>query len=483
MSLNVKNETIRIENGYLDNRNGNPLVNLYFYAYQGEQTGIFCNNIINTNTILNILSGQQSLQSGSIYINENNVQNIDANPQSALKELTAIISETPKFSSNLSVAENFAILSPKKHLLLNKYHYIHQLQTLLSQFDIPFDFQTPLSELSPLQRCIGELFQAFSFGKKLIIIHNPSSFLSNTELQNLTGLINRLAVFGICFLIFDLSIDFLTYCSSTIFLVNNGATAAKFSRDEFDEIYKYFDIASAELKEPHYSGICSAAAPVLKFSHVSFKSINDISFSLSPGQCALIKCSKYSEYKSLCSLLTEPNIPENGKIYFKNKPFISKGICANIQNGLSVLPEIAYESILNEKLDAVSNCTFNILPKIKNPFFSNKYYFSVYSRLSEFFSDEDLHRPVSTFSPVEKEKLVLCKMLLQSPNVLVCLHPFFCTSYKMENEVKKMLLEYSANNIALLIITLHHQVLPVNTYTEYTIKNGSLSKINSTALS
>ena len=470
----MKTELLRIENGMLESSDGVFLRDLYLYAFCGETIGMVYDNFISADSIIRVLSGNATLDSGTLFYYEKRIPHAAA--LGVFKRNATMISEKTKLSPNLTVLENYHLqMRPASPFLRNPYRYARQVSFLLQAFSVPFDLFDYVHSLSPLLCSIAELLLAYLSQKQYVILLNPNNYFSASECREFMRYVNRLTALGMTFFIFDYDLDFLRDYTNRIFLVQHGQTAGIFDSRRKEDVSRL--VYSGDPTKPAPPrGFSPPSREMLRFQNVSSPVFQDVSFRLRQGEILSITCSQDREYQSLRALLFGRESSDSGTIFYRNQYYTAQGLQHSIRQGLCIVEENSIHTMLNENTDVLSNCCMDVLHKISGPILQNKYLNSIRSRLSEYFTPADFSRPVHTLSPFEKQTLVFCKMLLYAPSVLVCMRPFAFPDVKMFGVVRNMIADCARNNISVLILSLQSPNLAGLNATEYMLYRGVLSK-------
>ncbi len=172
--------------------NTHALVDINFELELGEVHALLGENGAGKSTLIKVLGGIHQPDSGTIAINDSLVKM--QNVQAAQTAGIGIIHQEIVLVPNLSVAENIFLgreitnkLGLKDTNEINK-----QATEMVRDLGIDIDVTKPVYQLSIAQQQMVEIVKAISFHVKILVMDEPTSSLSNEEVEKLYATIERL---------------------------------------------------------------------------------------------------------------------------------------------------------------------------------------------------------------------------------------------------------------------------------------------------
>jgi inositol transport system ATP-binding protein len=159
------------------------------HAFLGE-------NGAGKSTLLKILSGAQPHDSGHIFFNGSPVN--FTSPQAA--QLSGIVTIYQEFTlaPNMTIAENVFIgREPGSRLFVSRRALEQQTQVLIERIGLERSPNALVRDLSVAEQQMVEIARAISMKSRLIVMDEPTSALSRTEVQKLFEIIRALKRDGI----------------------------------------------------------------------------------------------------------------------------------------------------------------------------------------------------------------------------------------------------------------------------------------------
>lgn len=158
----------------------------------GEVHGLVGENGAGKSTLIKILMGAYSKDAGTISIEGKEVE-IHSPLHARLHGLVAVYQDV-MLARHLSVGENFFLGKlPRSPLGLIDWKKIHQVtRETLEELDLSIDPRMLVQSLPPAQQEMVTIAKAFYQKSKLIVFDEPTALLTNEQVAELFGLIEKL---------------------------------------------------------------------------------------------------------------------------------------------------------------------------------------------------------------------------------------------------------------------------------------------------
>jgi inositol transport system ATP-binding protein len=163
----------------------------------GEIHGLLGENGAGKSTLLKILSGAHAPTSGRIVFGGAEYSPVD--PNDAKHRGIVTIYQELSLIPTLSVAENIFIgRAPLGAFGLIDWRKMHEeARRIIARVGLAIDPATPVSALSVAEQQLVEIARALSIEGRLIIMDEPTSALTETEVQSLLKIMGRLRDEGV----------------------------------------------------------------------------------------------------------------------------------------------------------------------------------------------------------------------------------------------------------------------------------------------
>ncbi|MDR1612159.1 MAG: sugar ABC transporter ATP-binding protein [Planctomycetota bacterium] len=212
-----------------------------FNIRPGETLGLIGENGAGKSTLVNILGGAFSDYEGEILVEGKPARILTPTDARALG-IVGIRQELSLFP-NLNVARNiFLGNEPRKAcgLLLDHDAMAREAGRLLASFGLDISPETPLDRLTVAQKQMVEIVRALSYNAKLIIMDEPTSSLTEKEVDILAGIMADLKARGVAIILITHKLNEILRFCERVFIFRDGRNAGvlekgEFSRDRFIE--------------------------------------------------------------------------------------------------------------------------------------------------------------------------------------------------------------------------------------------------------
>lgn len=177
-------------------------------------------------TLIKILAGVHRADSGEIKKNGNVVQ--FQNPIQSKSAGVATIYQEFSLVPQLNIAENISLGNfPKKNrVTINSKEVIERAQQVLSLFNIDLDVNLEVASLSVADQQIVEIAKAVSINSQLLILDEPTTALSSSEVARLHKIIENLAHNGKAILYVSHRLEELFDVADEVTVLRDGAKVA-----------------------------------------------------------------------------------------------------------------------------------------------------------------------------------------------------------------------------------------------------------------
>lgn len=175
------------------------LSNVSLDFYQGEVHAIVGENGAGKSTLMKIVSGVYFPDSGTITIDNEEVS--FKKPREALEKGVSIIHQELNIAKDLTVAENIYLgeeIRTKGFLpLLDRKRMEKLAEDTLARMGVKLDVRRISDELTASEQQLIEIAKVFNRNSKIIIMDEPTSSLSEAEIEVLFKIIEQLKQQGV----------------------------------------------------------------------------------------------------------------------------------------------------------------------------------------------------------------------------------------------------------------------------------------------
>ena len=252
----------------------------------GEIHALLGENGAGKSTMMKILAGAQSKDSGEIYIN-GKIAAIDS-PQKAMSLGISIIYQEFNLVPYLSAGENiFLGREPVGFIpgIVDFKTLYREAQSVIDNLGVQFDARTPVNQLSVAQQQMVEIAKATSKKSKIIVMDEPSATLTDHELRALFKLMLKLKSEGVSIVYISHRLEEIIEVCDRATIMRDGQWIATKNVSDLtrEEIIKL--MVGRELKDAIPKVAAKQGAPALTVRNLNREGIlHDISFTVHQGE-------------------------------------------------------------------------------------------------------------------------------------------------------------------------------------------------------
>ena len=262
-----------------------------FDLHAGEVHGLIGENGAGKTTLMHILAGAQQPTEGEILLDGQPVH--FANTSEALDQRICIVYQELNLIPYLSVAEN--IFLGREILgttgLINAKSQNQRCRELLASLDPSIDPRAKLNTLRVGQQQIVEIAKALNSQARVIFMDEPTSAISDSEVEVLFKLIESLRQDGIAIVYVSHKMDELLRITDRITVLRDGkfVDTVVTSNTQQEAIVRL--MIGRDLSEMYVQNVAKIGEEVLRVDSLSQRSIvgerllvDDVSFSVAAGE-------------------------------------------------------------------------------------------------------------------------------------------------------------------------------------------------------
>ena len=195
------------------------MVDVDFELKAGEVHALLGENSAGKSTLIKILGGIYSIDKGKTYINGEEAHIADV--KDAQKYGVSIIHQEIVLVPNMTVAENIYLgKEPMKKGMVDKKTMLEDAQVLLDNYNLKISSGILVRKLTVAQQQMIEIIKAVSFDSNIIVMDEPTSSLSEKEVEFLFSTIADLKAKGV-------GIVYISHRMSELFEVSDRVTVLR----------------------------------------------------------------------------------------------------------------------------------------------------------------------------------------------------------------------------------------------------------------
>ena len=401
------------------------LNNVSFSVREGEIHALVGENGAGKSTLLNILHGVISPASGNIFINGEEVRFPSA--YAAIKAGVVKVHQEITLVPEMTVMENlFLGFERTKTLTLNRRKMIKETEELLKTLKCNLSPDDKVKNLNVGEKQMLQIAKALHLKAKIISFDEPTSSLTNVEVETLLGLIRNLKEKGITIL-------YITHKLDEVYKISDRATVLR--DGEYINTFDVKGLSKETLIKNMVGRVVTMFAKRQKPSVVNWDEVvleaegltgrlgfRDISFKLHKGEIlgfyGLVGAKRTETLMSLFGAY--PLV--KGTIHLDGKQINIKTPRDATRNSLSLVPENRKDQGFVKDLKNVDNISLASLSKFQKGLFQNKKEkwenaFRAGKKVGLAPNDPDFY--TNNLSGGNQQKVIIAKWLSTNADILI----------------------------------------------------------------
>lgn len=429
-----------------------------FQLEQGEIHGLLGENGAGKSTLIKVLGGVHQPDGGNIYINQNAVEITDVH--TATQHGIGIIHQEIVLVPELTISENiFLGREPVNYFGIKNEKKMYDLATeMVKSMDLNFDVSTKVAELSIAQQQLVEIIKAISFEPKILIMDEPTSSLTGSDVENLFRVMKNLQVKGISIIYISHRFEELFEMTDRITVIRDGEYVGTVRTEETNEDELIRMMVGRSIESIYTRETPSIGDEVLRVEHLNSPGyFEDVSFNARKGEIigfsGLVGAGRSELMLALFGALpvTSGSIYVNGQLVSINSPEEA------IKYGIGLVPEDRKNQGLHLEDDIKFNITLANLENLtQNPLFisedkkiesSQKYHKGLQIKA------DSIDTIVGTLSGGNQQKVVIGKWLSTNPSILILDEPTRGVDVGARSEIYTVINGLTHQGITIIMIS------------------------------
>lgn len=391
----------------------------------GQVLAIVGENGAGKSTLMNVLGGIYHQNEGEIFFEGKKLNLKNSNDA---KEIgISIIHQELVLVPYMTVAENiFLNREPLKGRMVDFNKMYHEAQKFIDSFNVNIDAHAVLETLTIADQQLVEIIKAISFHSKLIVMDEPTSSLSGSEIENLFEAIRLLKKRGIGIIYISHRLSELHEIADKIMVLRDGKTVGHFDFNEIemDEIVQL--MVGRKVVNYYSRDFCQSKEVLLEVENLSSNRVKNITFQLHAGEILGVSGLVGSGRTEMVHALLGFDRRKEGTITLKGKSVHFDKPEDAYQCGIAYVPEDRRGEGIFPQKSSQFNLTLNILHKFirgvkvnskKEDQLFDEYKNSLSINLS---SRETM---IQNLSGGNQQKVVIGRWLATEPTVLILDEP------------------------------------------------------------
>jgi erythritol transport system ATP-binding protein len=434
-----------------------------FEVHHGSITTLFGENGAGKSTLMKILSGVIQPTSGEIILDGQPV--VFASASQAREHGISIIHQELSLAPNMNVRDN--IFMGREITSATGVDYAEeerQTRLLMEELEEDIDPLTPVENLRLGQQQIVEIARALSVNSRILIMDEPTSALSATEVEVLFKVIRDLTARGVSIVYISHHLEEALQITNHAVVLRDGNMTAYAERKDIDlewivrnMVGDNFDLGAPPTG--HTIGDVALSIEDLSVpdaAGVGYNVVDRMSLSVRSGEIVCIYGLMGAGRTELLETVAGRLKPSSGRVTLKGRDVTGHSIAESIASGLVLVPEDRQRDGLVQTMSVGSNLSLASIGAFLRGIFTST------SREQALISNAitKVHiktdggaAAIGSLSGGNQQKVVIGKMLATEPEVILLDEPSRGIDIGAKAEVFKLLAERARQGLAVIYTT------------------------------
>lgn len=435
-----------------------------FDLLTGKVNVLIGENGAGKSTLMKMIAGIEQPSEGKLYMGEEEVR--FRNTSDARRHGIGIIHQELSLFPNLPVYQNIFMGKEKKRGLGmdNKYHREKAAEVLRKlQYEIPVD--TLVGDLRVGQQQMVEIARNLVDNDlKILIMDEPTSSLSEQEVQVLFGIMRELTAQGLSIVYISHRLEEIMEIGDHVTILRDGKYVADADVKDIDVPWIVRQMTGEGKSYPKRDRKIdwSSRDDILQVQNLSLPKsgggylLKDVSFNLKKGEIlgiyGLMGAGRTEIFECIMGLRPE----HTGEILLEGKPMRIRSVAGQIAQGFALVPEDRQREGLVQTMDIGRNCSLSALTSYTKAGFVN--FKQENAMVDQEIADihikvADKRLPILSLSGGNQQKIVIGKGILTKPKILLMDEPSRGIDIGAKTEVFDIINQYAEEGLSIIVIS------------------------------
>ena len=421
----MREEILRMERVTYREQGVALLENFSMTIWAGEILGLVPINHLGLSALVRLLQQNLPLHYGYVYYKErlvndwrfpctgmnHTIMNQTAINQTAMNRVS-VIRNRSCLAEGLTVADNIFVLRPGfRKRLMQPYILREQLKPFMEDIGVEIPADAYVEELTNFERFVVELLKAVVAGNHLVVLEDISTFISDAELEQLSGILHHYAKKGMSFLYIAAHFEEARQICGRTALMLNGQIIKFFQA--MDKAPDPFFLHCTEDFDRHVREQMNQR-PRPEENQIVFQAEGEPAFSVARGECLVMQ---------------------------------------DLDN--CMIQELPVHSMLFSNLSYLDNPCFTLDHRVRGVWGSKRVKKSLRQEYAELLGEEVFDLPVDRLTEWQKYDLIYTRIYLQNPKVVFCVQPFKSAEVALRIHIMELLERFLNKGIPVVIMAVN----------------------------
>jgi len=437
--------------------NVQALTNVSLDIRPGEVLAFVGENGAGKSTLLKIINGDYKPDSGTLTIDGRRLN--FANPSEAHKGGVRVIYQEPEIIPGVDVAENIWVGElPRRLVLIDRRKLIDQVRHSLEEYG--FENVLPMNlmgdQLSSAQRQVVEIMRALKEGVRVLALDEPTSSLTDEEVERLFALVRRLREEGVAIIYVSHRIKEILQLCDRVAILRDGRLVAVRPAAELNDAEIVRLMVGRELSDVFQRRPAGTDQEVLRVENLNSNWHRDVSFHINAGEVVGFAGLVGAGRSELAKVVFGELPKASGKVFLAGRDVNIRRPDDAIAKGIGFAPEDRKREGLVLIRSVLENASIAILDRITRFHFVQR---RLERSIATGFIEKlrvrtpSLEQEVGKLSGGNQQKVVLARWLAARPKVLILDEPTRGIDVGAKAEIYRLIDDLANEGLGIMFIS------------------------------
>lgn len=447
---------------------------------QGTVHALLGENGAGKSTLMKIINGTYMMDHGTTMLN--GCKMTFKSIREASEQGVAMVHQELSYAPNMTVAENmFLGREPKNKLgFVNVRKQIRDTKELLEKEDIHINPNTRMGDLPVSSIQMIEIIKAISSDAKLVIMDEPTSALSDHEVEKLFEKIRELCTCGITVIYISHKLDEIKQIADYVTVLRDGSIIETGDVNSYDIDTIINMMVGRKMDEMFPENNAEIGEEVLRVNHLTSKGVfYDINLSVKRGEIVGLAGLMGAGRSEIVRTLFGLDSYDSGEIWLEGKQIKIRSVQDAISHGIMMVTEDRARFGIIPERSVRENASVSILEKLSGikgiNLFKEKQIVQDISKTMNV-KTPSIEYPIKSLSGGNQQKVILSRWILANPKVLILDEPTRGIDVGAKYEIYNLVVQMAKNGISVILITSELPELVGMADHLYVIRKGKMIK-------
>ncbi len=423
---------------------------------EGEVHALVGENGAGKSTLIKTCTGAIIPDKGTVVIQGKEFASLT--PKLSVQNGVGVIYQEFNLVDELSVAENiFLGRAIRNGVIIDRKAMEREAAKIFEQFDIDIDPSRLVGELTVGYQQLVEIAKAISQNAKMLIMDEPSAPLTQTEVEALYAMVEKLKASGVTIVYISHRMDEIFRLSDRVTVLRDGQKIDTLNTADTDLDQLVTLMVGRELKETYPARSHTVSSEVLlKAENISGEIVNDVSLEIRKGEVLGLAGLIGSGRTEFAEILFGFKSKTSGRITLKGREIDPKLPKDAIKEGLALVPEDRKRLGALLDLTIKDNITISVLERLSKFFTVNtkeEQNVAGYYREAIRIKTPNLEQKIKNLSGGNQQKVIIARWLATHPDLVIFDEPTRGIDVGAKSEIYTLVNELVASGKSVLMIS------------------------------